>query len=56
MSSKKEDILSPDGLKYEQVYLNAYGSAKEARGCIGREVEFYNELWYYQGIKGRTPD
>lgn len=43
-------------LKYEEVYLNAYGSIAEARRQIGVWFEFYNRTRPHQGLEDRTPD
>ena len=43
-------------LKYEEVYLNAYDSPREARAGIGRYVEFYNVERPHQALGYQTPD
>ena len=42
-------------VKYEEVYLNAYGSMKEAKDGIGQWIEFYNRERKHQTL-GMTPD
>jgi putative transposase len=43
-------------VKYEEVYLHAYGSVGEARGSIGRYFEFYNGKRPHSSHAGKTPD
>ena len=43
-------------VKYEEVYLHAYGSVPEARGGIGRYFDFYNGIRPHSSLGGRTPD
>ena len=42
-------------LKYEEVFLKAYGSVKEARGGIGAWLTFYNDVRPHQALGYRTP-
>jgi putative transposase len=42
-------------VKYEEVYLHAYGSVPEARAGIGRYFDFYNRVRPHSSIGGRTP-
>jgi len=42
-------------VKYEEVYLRAYGSVNEARSGIGDYLKFYNSQRKHQGL-GKTPD
>ena len=42
-------------VKYEEVYLNAYESIKEAKDGIGKWIEFYNQERKHQTL-GCTPD
>jgi len=42
-------------LKYEEVYLNAYASAAEAKAGIGSWLAFYNEERQHQSLGYRTP-
>ncbi len=42
-------------IKYEEVYLRAYASVKEARTSIGEYLRFYNSERKHQGIE-KTPD
>nr|WP_155006315.1 IS3 family transposase [Sphingomonas hengshuiensis] len=43
-------------VKYEEVYLRAYGSVSEARGSIGRYLAFYNGRRPHSSLDRRTPD
>lgn len=43
-------------IKYEEVYLHAYGSVSEARARIGRYIEFYNSMRPHSSLKALTPD
>jgi putative transposase len=43
-------------VKYEEVYLKAYGSISEARLELGNYFEFYNYQRRHQGLDERTPD
>lgn len=43
-------------VKYEEVYLKAYGSVSEARAGIGRYLRFYNEKRPHSSLGARTPD
>jgi putative transposase len=42
-------------LKYEEVYLKAYGSVPEARRNIGEWLAFYNDVRPHQALDYRTP-
>ena len=42
-------------VKYEEIYLNAYDSVKEAKDGIGKWIEFYNWERKHQTF-GTTPD
>jgi putative transposase len=42
-------------LKYEEVYIKAYGSVTEARQGIGTWLGFYNEKRPHQALDYRTP-
>jgi putative transposase len=42
-------------IKYEEIYLNAYESMKEAKDRIGAWIEFYNRERKHQTL-GMTPD
>jgi putative transposase len=42
-------------LKYEEVFIKAYGSAREARLGIGGWLAFYNEERPHQALDYRTP-
>ena len=43
-------------VKYEEVYLKAYGSLTEARRELTAYFEFYNQRRRHQGLDDRTPD
>ena len=43
-------------VKYEEVYLHAYGAVPEARAGIGRYFDFYNGIRPHSRLGGRTPD
>jgi putative transposase len=43
-------------VKYEEVYLKAYGSLIEARRGLTAYFEFYNQRRRHQGLDDRTPD
>jgi hypothetical protein len=43
-------------VKYEEVYLRAYGSVSEARASIGRYLDFYNGRRPHSSLDRRTPD
>jgi putative transposase len=43
-------------LKYEEVYLKAYESVKEAKDSIRRWMGFYNEQRTHQSLQRQTPD
>jgi len=43
-------------IKYEEVYLRAYGSVSEARASIGRYLDFYNRRRPHSSLDRQTPD
>jgi putative transposase len=43
-------------LKYEEVYLKAYKSMREARDSLGRSFDFYNGKSRHQSLERMTPD
>ena len=43
-------------VKYEEVYLRAYGAVSEARESIGRYLSFYNGKRPHSSLVARTPD
>ena len=43
-------------IKYEHVYLHAYGSVSEARAQIGKYLEFYNTRRPHTALQRKTPD
>jgi len=43
-------------VKYEEVYLRAYGSVAEARSSLGGYLGFYNRKRPHSSLDGRTPD
>jgi putative transposase len=42
-------------LKYEEVYIRAYGSVAEARRSLGVWLAFYNDVRPHQSLEYRTP-
>ena len=43
-------------VKYEEVYLHAYGSVSEARAGLDRYFRFYNTRRPHSSLDGQTPD
>ncbi|MGH0004185.1 IS3 family transposase [Pseudovibrio ascidiaceicola] len=43
-------------IKYEEVYLKAYASVREARTSLGSYIEFYNQTRPHSALDGQTPD
>jgi putative transposase len=43
-------------VKYEEVYLLAYGSVAEARASLGRYLIFYNAIRPHVSLDARTLD
>ncbi|GAC1571718.1 MAG: hypothetical protein NVS3B5_00060 [Sphingomicrobium sp.] len=43
-------------VKYEEVYLHAYGSVPEARSSLSRYLNFYNSSRPHSSLDRRTPD
>jgi len=43
-------------VKYEEVYLHAYGSVAEANKRLGIYFDFYNRIRPHQGLERLTPD
>ena len=43
-------------VKYEEVYLHAYGGVSEARASIGRYLGFYNGRRPHSSLAAKTPD
>ena len=43
-------------VKYEEVYLHAYGAVSEARSSIGRYLSFYNSRRPHSSLAAKTPD
>lgn len=43
-------------VKYEEVYLKAYDSVREARESIGRYLDFYNTRRPHSRLDSQTPD
>ena len=43
-------------IKYEEVYLHAYGTVREARAAIGRYLSFYNGRRPHSSLDRKTPD
>jgi putative transposase len=43
-------------IKYEEIYLYAYASVKDARTAIGRYLAFYNGMRPHSSLDRQTPD
>ena len=43
-------------VKYEEVYLRAYGSVSDARASLGRYLNFYNSRRPHSSLDRKTPD
>jgi putative transposase len=43
-------------VKYEDIYLHAYGSMRELKAALARYFEFYNARRPHQSLDYRTPD
>ncbi|MFH0342064.1 MAG: integrase core domain-containing protein [Chromatiales bacterium] len=43
-------------VKYENVYLNAYGTIREATAGLASYFKFYNQARPHQSLDGKTPD
>ena len=43
-------------VKYEEVYLHAYGSIAEANRRLAIYFDFHNRIRIHQGLDGITPD
>ena len=43
-------------VKYENVYLNAYGTIPEATAGLASYFKFYNQTRPHQSLDGKTPD
>lgn len=43
-------------IKYEEIYLHAYESVKDARAAIGKYLAFYNGLRPHSSLDRQTPD
>jgi putative transposase len=43
-------------VKYEEIYLKAYDSVREARSSIGKYLAFYNQKRPHSSLDDRTPD
>ena len=43
-------------LKYEDIYLNDYESARELRRGVSRYFSFYNTRRFHQSLDYQTPD
>ena len=44
------------GVKYEEVYLNAYENVEVAKQALTRYFEFYNNERRHQSLRKRTPN
>jgi putative transposase len=42
-------------IKYEKVDLRAYDSVHEARACLEKYIEFYNQVRPHSSLKAKTP-
>jgi len=43
-------------VKYEELYLHAYGAVSQARSSIGRYLSFYNGRRPHSSLGAKTPD
>lgn len=43
-------------IKYEEVYLRAYGNGHEAADGIGAYITMYNSYRPHSSLDGKTPD
>ncbi|MSQ59483.1 MAG: IS3 family transposase, partial [Betaproteobacteria bacterium] len=43
-------------VKYEDVYLHAYGTMIEAKDGLTKYFRFYNQIRPHRSLDGRTPD
>jgi putative transposase len=43
-------------LKYEEVYLHAYETVRDAQQGLDRYIHFYNQVRPHRALDGRTPD
>ena len=43
-------------VKYEEVYLRAYDSVRDARASLGRYLAFYNGRRPHSSLAARTPE
>ena len=43
-------------LKYENIFINDYGTVKELRDGIKRYIQFYNTERFHQSLEYQTPD
>jgi putative transposase len=43
-------------VKYEEVYLRAYGSIAEANQRLAEYFDFFNRIRPHQGLDGMAPD
>ena len=43
-------------VKYEEVYLREYADMCEAKTCLNRYFDFYNNERPHQSLKNRTPE
>ena len=44
------------GVKYEEVYLQAYDTVADARSGLKRYFSFYNSIRTHQALGSQTPD
>ena len=43
-------------VKYEDIYLRAYGTVSEVRKGLKRYIRFYNNRRPHSSLSGQTPD
>ena len=43
-------------IKYEEVYLHAYDTVSDARGSLGRYIDFYNSRRPHSSLDRQPPD
>jgi len=43
-------------LKYEEVYLHAYETVRDAQDGVARYLTFYNQVRPHRALEGRTPE
>lgn len=43
-------------IKYEEVYMHAYGNVPEARAALCKYLAFYSTKWPHSSLDRQTPD